>query len=212
METVSPASRESNPSHLDKSSLNPNPLLQFEAWFKTAQSLETAMPEAMTLATATLAGQPSARIVLMRGLNAESIIFYTNYQSRKGEELAQNQAAAAVFWWPNSKRQVRFEGIIEKVEAAISDAYFNNRPRGHRISTWVSHQSQPVANRQDLETRTIEIEATYEGQDVPRPPYWGGYRLTPHTMEFWQNSANRLHHRFRYKRDDDGWMIERLAP
>ncbi len=165
----------------------------------------------MTLATADAGGAPSARIVLLKDLDARGFVFFTNYESRKGEELTANPRAALCFYWQQLERQVRVEGIIERTSRQESEDYFHSRPRAAQIGAWVSRQSRPLATRDDLERR--ELEARYAGQVVPLPDFWGGYRLLPQRMEFWQGRPSRLHDRILYSRTDDGrWIISRLAP
>lgn len=189
-----------------------NPIDQFRAWFRDAEGVGFKHAEAMTLATATPDGKPSARVVLLRGFDERGFAFFTNYQSRKAAELADNPRAALVFYWDALDRQVRVEGRIEKVSAEESDAYFGTRPIGHQISAWASPQSQVVVSRELLEMRMQELEAQY-GDQVPRPPHWGGYRLIPEMLEFWQGRISRLHDRLRYRKKADGsWVRERLAP
>lgn len=198
---------------LSRRDLAPDPFEQFRRWFAEAEEVEPPEPNAMTLATATRDGRPSARMVLLKGVDERGFVFYTNYESRKGRELAENPWAALVFWWPHMARQVRVEGRVEKVSEAESDAYFRTRPRGSQIGAWASRQSTVIASRAELEARYRQYEAEFEGREVPRPPYWGGYRLVPEVFEFWQGRLNRLHDRFRYRKQPDGsWVIERLAP
>lgn len=190
-----------------------DPLAFLERWWKTAEQQGLTLAEGMALSTVGADGRPSSRLVLLKGLDAEGLLFYSNYTSRKASELAHNPQAALLFWWPDLERQVRVEGRVEKTDAATSDAYFHSRPRGSRISAWASPQSQVVPDRATLERLSDELEARFEGQEVPRPAFWGGYRLRPDRMEFWQGRARRLHDRLRYLRNDDGsWRIERLAP
>jgi pyridoxamine 5'-phosphate oxidase len=165
----------------------------------------------MTVATATPDGRPSARVVLLRGFDARGLVFYTNYDSRKGGELAANPWAAAVLYWSELDAQVRAEGPVERVDPAESDAYFAQRPYGHRIGAWASHQSAPVADRATLEAQVAAAEARFPA-DVPRPPDWGGYRIAPETMEFWRNRTDRVHDRVEYTRRDGAWRIRRLSP
>lgn len=166
----------------------------------------------MTLATADKKGRPSARIVLLKGFDDRGFVFYTNYNSRKGRELKENSSASLLFYWPAVARQIRIEGAVEKVSAEKSDRYFESRPLGSRIGAWSSEQSEPVENREQLEKRFEEYGGKF-GDNVPRPPHWGGYRVKPATIEFWQGRDNRLHDRLRYSLQDDGsWLIERLAP
>jgi pyridoxamine 5'-phosphate oxidase len=191
----------------------PNPYALFAQWYLTAEAAELPEPSAMTLATAGADGTPSARIVLMRGFDDRGFVFYTNYQSRKADELAQNPKAALVFSWPSLLRQVRVEGDVAPVSEAESDAYFRSRPFGHQLGALVSPQSQVIPDRHFLEERLQALlEEFSEGDEVPRPTHWGGYRVAAHTIEFWQGRANRLHDRLRYRRDGVSWRIERLSP
>lgn len=166
----------------------------------------------MTLATATRDGHPSARMVLLKGFDARGFVFYTNYESRKGGELEQNPQAALVFFWVELERQVRVEGRVERAAPAESDAYFASRPLGSQIGAWASAQSRVIAGREPLERRTAELEDEYAGREVPRPSQWGGYRVVPHVIEFWQGRPSRLHDRLRYRQKDGGWIVERLSP
>jgi pyridoxamine 5'-phosphate oxidase len=188
------------------------PFALFEAWFAEAKAHEPNDPNAMALATADAAGRPSVRMVLLRGLDASGFTFFTNYESRKGEELAINPHAALLFHWVELERQVRIEGRVERVAAAESDEYYRSRPLGSRLGAWASPQSRVLARREELEARLVEIGSRY-GEDPPRPPHWGGYRLVPDLLEFWQGRPSRLHDRVRYAREASGpWRIERLAP
>ncbi len=190
-----------------------DPMVTFAAWFAEAQESGLYEPNAMTLATADAAGRPSARVVLLKGVDARGFTFFTNYASRKGQELAANPWAALCFWWGPLERQVRVEGQVGQISAAESDDYFRSRPRGAQLGAWVSAQSQVIPNRQVLEQRLAQLEAEYAGQEPPRPPYWGGYRLLPSAFEFWQGGLHRLHDRLHYTRLPDAtWRLERLSP
>ena len=197
-------------SGLSESQADADPLRQFERWFEDALRARLPLPNAMTLATAS-AGKPSARIVLLKGIEREGFVFYTNYRSRKARELEACGAASLVFLWSELERQVRIDGAVEKTSAAESDAYFATRPAGARLSAWASAQSERVADRQTLEQAVEEARRRY-GEAPPRPPHWGGYRLVPAEIEFWQGRADRLHDRLLYTRGAQGWRIERLAP
>ena len=188
-----------------------DPFEQFDRWFHDARQAELPLPNAMTLATATAAGRPSARAVLLKGVDAGGFVFYTNYESRKGRELAANPYASLVFVWAELERQVRIEGAVEKVSAAESDAYFHSRPLGSRLGAWASPQSMVLPNRLSLVTKVAAIVLRY-GKHPPRPPHWGGYRVLPEAIEFWQGRRNRLHDRLLYTKHTGGWKIERLAP
>ena len=189
-----------------------DPIAQFVAWFDDAQAAELREPNAMTLATATPDGAPSARIVLLKGVDERGFVFYTDYRSRKGEELAANPRAALVFHWAELERQVRVTGTVARVSREESEAYYRTRPVGSRIGAWASHQSRPIAGRAELEAREAELARRYADGDVPLPPHWGGYRLAPETVEFWQGRPSRLHDRLRYVRGASGWRVERLSP
>jgi pyridoxamine 5'-phosphate oxidase len=197
---------------LDEASVAPDPLVEFARWFEEAVRAEARDTNAMTLATAAPDGAPSARIVLLKGFDERGFVFFTDYRSRKGSELSQNPRAALVFYWPELERQVRITGTTAPTAREESEAYFRSRPRGSRLSAWISHQSQPIASRQQLEAQIPQLESRYPGDDIPRPPYWGGFRLQPDSIEFWQGRTNRLHDRIHYVRTLDGWRIERLSP
>jgi len=189
-----------------------DPFAQFDRWFDEATDAGVPLPNAMTLATVTAAGRPSARIVLLKGVEGGAFVFFTNYESRKGRELAAKPYASLVFHWSQFDRQVRVEGSVEKVSAEESDAYVATRPVGSRLSSWASPQSEVVPDRAWLETRLAEVSARY-GKNVPRPPHWGGYRVVPEEIEFWQGRNDRLHDRLVYRIDaQGGWRRERLAP
>ena len=189
-----------------------DPLTRLAALIDDARRGGASEPDAMALATATPAGVPSVRIVLCRGVDARGLRFYTNYESRKGDELAGNAHAAACFFWPSLDVQLRAEGVVEKLTAAESDAYFDRRPRGNRLSALVSAQSRPIASLEALREQARELESAYEGKAVPRPAYWGGYLLAPIAMEIWTRGADRLHERIRYERRGATWEPTRLAP
>jgi pyridoxamine 5'-phosphate oxidase len=190
--------------------LDPDPIAQFRAWLREAEHA-TARPEAMVLATATAAGQPSARVVLLRGLDERGFVFFTNRESRKGEELAENPRAALVFHWPELGRQVRVEGDVQLLPEDESEAYWRSRPRGSRLAAWASPQSRPLA-RSELDRLYTEAAQRFGAGDIPLPPFWGGYRVVPLAVEFWLHRENRLHDRIRYRRAAEGWLRERLAP
>lgn len=198
---------------LNESEVDASPFEQFARWFRQAEASNIILPNAMTLATATSAGKPSARMVLLKGFDERGFVFYTNYESQKGRELAENPHAALVFYWAELSRQVRITGSVSKVSVEESESYFKSRPLDSRLGAWASMQSEVISNRAVLEARMRELEAEYQGKDVPLPPYWGGLRLVPDAIEFWQNRASRLHDRLRYTRQQDrGWLIERLSP
>lgn len=189
-----------------------DPIALFREWFGAARDADVRFPETMTLATASAAGVPSARMVLLKGVDEDGFVFYTGYESRKGGELAENPRAALVFYWQSLGRQVRVEGTVERVSSHESDEYFATRPRGSQLAAWASEQSRPLSSRKGLEERYAELEAEHAGSEVPRPHRWGGYRLRPTAIEFWQHRDNRLHERSRYTRAREGWVAELLAP
>lgn len=190
----------------------PDPFEQFRAWLDDALRAETIVePNAMSVATVGANARPSARIVLLRQWDTRGFVFYTNYESRKGAELTAHPFAALLFWWGGLERQIRIEGTVERVPDVESDAYFATRPRGHRLSAWASHQSAVVPDRETLQRAMDEAGARF-GDDVPRPPFWGGYRVVPDRFEFWQGRPNRVHDRIAYERNADGWSVVRLSP
>ncbi|RQP28171.1 pyridoxamine 5'-phosphate oxidase [Burkholderia ubonensis] len=199
---------------LDEADAAPNPFAQFDRWFKEALDAKLPEPNTMTLATVGENGRPSARIVLIKGVDERGFVFFTNYESRKGRDLAAHPYAALLFYWIELERQVRVEGRIEKTSAEDSDRYFASRPLGSRIGAWASDQSAVIDSRATLEAREKAVSERY-GDDPPRPPHWGGYRLVPDSLEFWQGRPSRLHDRLLYTRDDTaphGWTISRLSP
>lgn len=189
-----------------------DPFVQFRAWFDIAVAAQLPEPNAMTLATATSDGRPSARIVLLKGLDERGFVFYTNFASAKGRQLLANPFAALVFLWDELERQVRVEGAVEHVADAEADAYFASRPWGSRVGAWASAQSSVLPDRAALDAQYTALAAEYEGRNVPRPPHWGGFRVVPAQIEFWQGRSSRLHDRLRYTHADGGWTIERLSP
>jgi len=198
---------------LDEADAAPSPFRQFAAWFTDAQAANISDPNAMTVATATPDGRPSARIVLLKGYDERGFVFYTNYKSRKGQEVASNPIAALVFFWPALERQIRITGAVAPVSRDETDRYFRSRPRGSRLGAWASPQSAVIENRAEVEGRLHGLDQQYPGDDIPTPPHWGGYRVAPDAFEFWQGRPSRLHDRLRYTRQPDGsWRIDRLAP
>ena len=192
--------------------LDPDPIRQFAAWYAHAQAAGVPQADAMALATATVEGVPAARMVLLKGHDERGFVFFTNRESRKGEELATNPVAALLFFWQPLRRQVRINGRVEQVSPAETDAYFLTRPRGSQVAAWSSPQSQPVASRMALDQLFGETEARLAEVEMTTPPFWGGYRVVPAVIEFWQGQENRLHDRLRYELTDAGWTRTRLAP
>jgi pyridoxamine 5'-phosphate oxidase len=198
---------------LTEDDLLPDPIALVRRWFADAQAAGVEQHDAMTLATVAPDGRPSARVVLLRGIDQRGFAFFTNYESRKGRELDANPYAALALLWSPLQRQVRISGRVERMSAEESDAYFATRPRGSQLGAWASRQSRPLPDRAELEARWAALDARYAGLAVPRPPHWGGYRVDPDEIELWQGRANRLHDRFRYVRTPEaGWTHERLAP
>jgi pyridoxamine 5'-phosphate oxidase len=195
--------------HLNEAEVNDNPFQQFATWFSDAQKSSIHEPNAMTLATASSDGKPSARIVLLKEVSKEGLVFYTNYHSRKGKEIAANPNAALLFFWDALERQVRIEGVVEKASDAASDAYFNSRPLESRIGAIVSAQSQVIESRKVLEEL---FEQKKKEGNIERPKHWGGYILVPDYFEFWQGRPNRIHDRIAYTKNENGWSIQRLSP
>jgi pyridoxamine 5'-phosphate oxidase len=197
---------------LQESAIDPDPLAQFRRWYADAEAAEIRAPHAMTLATATPDGAPSARMVLLKGADEAGFVFFTGYVSRKAGEIDANRRAALLFHWDALGRQVRIEGGVERVSKEESDAYFATRPRGAQLAASASRQSAVLSGREELDARVGELDKEYSGQEVPRPSHWGGYRLVPKAYEFWQHREDRSHDRLRYRRDDGAWVIERLSP
>jgi len=197
---------------LDEKTIDRDPIKQFQIWFDEAVAAKLPMPEAMTLATATPDGKPSARMVLLKQVDHDGFVFFTNYNSAKAEQLDANPYAALVFYWSQLDRQVRVEGSVVKTPAQESREYFRTRPRESQIGAWASTQSQAISSREVLEQRAHELEELYRERDVDCPEHWGGYRLKPERIEFWKSRIGRLHDRILYQRDSGGWSITRLAP
>jgi pyridoxamine 5'-phosphate oxidase len=198
---------------LDLTQLNPHPFLMFASWLEEAQKIQPFEFNTMALATASTEGRPSCRMVLLKQVDLKGFLFFTNYESRKGQELAINPYACVTFYWAVLERQVIIEGKVEKLTLQESEAYFASRPRESQLAAWASHQDQVLNSQEELETAYLHFEKMYAGQPIPLPPYWGGYRLLPVSFEFWQGGRHRLHNRFRYVLlSDQTWHIDRLAP
>ncbi len=204
--------REYTLASLDLTEVDPDPFVQFTQWFDEAQRAEVLEPNAMTLATADANGRPSARVVLLKEVTPRGFVFFTDYRSRKGIELAANPRAGLCFFWKELERQVRIVGTVERLAAEESAAYFGSRPLGSRVGAWASVQSAVIPGRDWLEAEVERVSASYPDGDVPLPPHWGGYRVAPEELEFWQGRASRLHDRVRYLPNGDGWRVERLSP
>ncbi len=199
--------------NLNEEEIDKNPFIQFKIWFNQSVAAQLPEPNAMTLATCTPDGKPSARMVLLKDIDERGFVLFTNYKSQKGQEISVNPQAALVFWWAELERQVRIVGTVEKISSAQSDSYFEVRPPFSRLGAWASNQSEVIANRDVLESQLIEFQRKYENQEVPRPAHWGGFRVIPQEIEFWQGRSSRLHDRLRYTLIDNGnWKIERLSP
>lgn len=205
------AHRSDMPAALDEREVAQSPLPQFDKWFKQVPGSGHAAANAMTLATCDAQGRPSARIVLLKDYDERGFVFCTNYESHKGKDLAANNRAALLFFWPDLDRQIRIQGRVEKISAADSDRYYRDRPLASRIGAWASPQSQALPSRTTLEARVSAFEAEY-GENPPRPAHWGGYRVVPQVMEFWQGRESRLHDRIQYRLNNGKWIIERIAP
>ncbi len=213
MQSLADLRREYSKFSLDTTTVLADPIDQFQKWFDESLKAEVPEPNAMTLATVNDMGRPSSRIVLLKGIEAKKFIFFTNYLSKKGKELENNPACALTFFWPELERQIRIEGIADRVDAPTSDAYFKSRPRGSQIGAWASPQSSVISERKLLDERSEKMETKFKGlEQLPRPHQWGGFRIDPFLIEFWQGRTNRLHDRIQYTLIDGGWQIHRLAP
>lgn len=210
--TLSQIRRDYNLKQLSKSSVSENPINQFGLWMDEALASNCNEPNAMTLATSTFEGKPSARVVLLKDFNNHGFVFFTNYESKKSKQLLQNPYAALVLFWPELQRQVRIEGQVKKTDDAESDSYFRTRPEKSKIGAWASPQSQVIPNRKYLESLKSDFQEEFSGKTISRPPNWGGYILQPNLIEFWQGRPNRLHDRIQYTLVNEQWAIERLAP
>ena len=204
--------REYKLNKLSEETVHKSPFIQFASWFNQVMKMDLIEPNAMILATADIKAKPSVRVVLMKGIGNRGIIFFTNYKSRKGQELSQNSSAALLFYWAELERQVRIEGKIKKIPRAESQKYFDSRPVESRIAAWASEQSKKISGREYLERRFKDFEKKFSGKKIPLPPDWGGFRLVPDYFEFWQGRENRLHDRICYKKVNKKWKIFRLAP
>jgi pyridoxamine 5'-phosphate oxidase len=197
---------------LDEKMVNKNPILQFDFWIKEALDADIPEPHAMNVSTVSKEGKPSSRIVLIRDFSENGFVFYTNYNSKKGSDISENNFAAINFFWPQLERQIRIEGKLQKVDSKISDEYFASRPYDSQLGAWASNQSEVLKNREELEERFSELEKQFAGKTVPRPEHWGGYVLAHSSIEFWQGRPSRIHDRIKYSLVNNEWKIERLSP
>ena len=213
MHSLSDLRKEYSKETLEVSSVDKDPIHQFEKWFDEALRTEVLEPNAMTLSTVTESGRPSARVVLLKGIEQGKFLFFTNHRSRKGMELENNPACALTFFWPELERQIRIDGITSRVDSTYAEKYFQSRPRGSQIGAWASPQSSVISDRSLIEERMKEMELKFKNSElIPKPHQWGGYAVEPHEIEFWQGRPNRLHDRIVYYKSDEGWIIRRLAP
>ena len=211
MKSIADIRKDYKQSRLLENDISPNPIVQFTSWWKEAIESDIDEVNALTLATANAQGKPSARTVLLKGYDENGFVFFTNYESHKGKELAANPYAAMVLFWKELERQIRIEGFVEKISAGESDEYFYSRPAGSRIGAWASPQSTVINDRNILEENVKNYSQNF-GENIPRPVHWGGYRVVPSLIEFWQGRSNRLHDRIQYRKENNNWIIERLAP
>jgi pyridoxamine 5'-phosphate oxidase len=211
-ETLQNLRQDYRSAELSEQDADQDPINQFSKWFADAMNAKLYEPNVMTLATADRSGKPSARIVLLKGFDQHGFVFFTNYDSVKGKEIAENPQASLVFFWPELERQVRIDGSVSKVSAQVSDQYFHSRPIGSQIGATASPQSTKMQNRESLEEKVKELTAAYQGKEIPRPKHWGGYLVKPSQIEFWQGRSSRLHDRINYELVDGNWIISRLAP
>ncbi|CAN5312889.1 pyridoxamine 5'-phosphate oxidase [soil metagenome] len=211
-ENIASIRRDYKSQSLEESDVAQDAIVQFERWWRDAVNAQIDEVNAMTLATASAAGKPSARIVLLKGFTEKGFTFFTNYQSHKGSELHENPDATLVFFWKELERQIRISGIVEKISAEESDDYFNSRPEGSKLGAWISAQSTVISSRLELEEKQIQLTEEFRGKEIHRPPHWGGYNLAPAEIEFWQGRTSRLHDRIQYIKRADEWLIQRLSP
>ncbi len=197
---------------LDEKMVNSNPIVQFDLWMKEALNADIPEPHAMNVSTVSKEGKPSSRIVLLRNFSENGFVFYTNYNSKKGNDISENNSAAINFFWPQLERQIRIEGKLQKVDSKISDEYFASRPHDSQLGAWASNQSEVLKNRQELEEKFAALEKKFAGINVPRPEHWGGYCLVPDSIEFWQGRPSRIHDRIKFTSVNNEWKIERLSP